>query len=88
VERACRKVRLARLIHAAARVLGGPAVRAAFGGDPSRPWLPRRVVAQRTAFLAHMAAGILCNPLTPQPPPLSVKFDLVCREGWSAACRY
>jgi hypothetical protein len=69
MERPRRKVRFARLIHWRVRVLGGPSVRAAFGGDPSRPWLPRRVVAQRTAFLAHMAAGILCNPLTPQPSP-------------------
>jgi predicted transposase YbfD/YdcC len=34
----------ARLIHRPVRVLGGPAVRAAFGGNFSLPWLPRRVV--------------------------------------------
>jgi hypothetical protein len=33
VERPRRVVRFARLIHRRVRVLGGPAVRAAFGGD-------------------------------------------------------
>jgi len=42
VERALGKVRFARLIHSGARILGGPAVRAAFGGnlslDPPARW--------------------------------------------------
>jgi hypothetical protein len=37
VERPRRVVRFARLIHRRGRVLGGPTVRAACGGDPSRP---------------------------------------------------
>jgi hypothetical protein len=47
MERALGKVRFARLIHSGARDLGGPAVRAAFGGNRVLPWLPRRVVPQR-----------------------------------------
>jgi hypothetical protein len=43
VERALGKVRFARLIHSGARILGGPAVRAAFGGNLKPAWLPRRV---------------------------------------------
>jgi hypothetical protein len=44
VERALGKVRFARLIHSGARVLGGPAVRAACGGDLILTWWPPRVV--------------------------------------------
>jgi hypothetical protein len=44
VERPRQAVRFARLIHRRGRVLGGPAVRAAFGGNLSLPWLPRRAV--------------------------------------------
>jgi hypothetical protein len=51
VERALGKVRFARLIHSGARVLGGPAVRAACGGNPSLPWQPRRVVRAASAVL-------------------------------------
>jgi hypothetical protein len=36
------------LIHRRGRVLGGVAVRAACGGHPSLPWLPRRVVRRPT----------------------------------------
>src|SRR5829696_5574752 len=36
-------MRFARLIDRPVRVLGGPAVRAAFGGNLSLTWLPRRV---------------------------------------------
>jgi hypothetical protein len=43
VERALGKVRFARLIHSGARVLGGPAARAACGGNLSLTWLPRSV---------------------------------------------
>jgi hypothetical protein len=39
VERPRRKERFARLIDRRDRVLGGPAVRAAFGGNLSLPWL-------------------------------------------------
>jgi hypothetical protein len=52
VERPRRKVRFARLIHRRSRVLGGPAVRAAFGGDRSLSWLPLRVVWQDEAVRA------------------------------------
>jgi hypothetical protein len=43
VERALGKVRFARLIHSGAHDLGGPTVRAAYGGNLSLPWLPRTV---------------------------------------------
>jgi hypothetical protein len=39
-------VRFARLIQRRVRVLGGPAVRAACGGNLSLPWWPRRVIRQ------------------------------------------
>jgi hypothetical protein len=39
VVRPRRVMRFARLIHRRVRVLGGPVVRAAFGGNPSLPWL-------------------------------------------------
>jgi len=44
-------MRFARLIQWRVRDLGGPAVRAAFGGNLSLPWWPRRVmrrIAERT----------------------------------------
>jgi hypothetical protein len=44
VVRPRRKERCARLTHRRGRVLGGPSVRAAYGGSLSLPWLPRRVV--------------------------------------------
>jgi hypothetical protein len=44
VERALGKVRFARLIHSGARVLGGPLVRAAFGGNLNPAWLLHSVV--------------------------------------------
>jgi hypothetical protein len=37
-------VRFARLMHRRVRAFGGPAVRAAFGGNLSLPWLLLRVV--------------------------------------------
>jgi hypothetical protein len=40
MERALGKVRFARLIHSGPRDLGGPAVRAADGGNLRLPWLP------------------------------------------------
>jgi hypothetical protein len=46
VVRPRRKVRFARLIDRRGRVLGGPAVRAACGGNLSLPWLPLEVVPQ------------------------------------------
>jgi hypothetical protein len=46
VERPRRVVRFARLIHRPGRVLGGPSVRAAFGGISSLPWSPLRVMRQ------------------------------------------
>jgi hypothetical protein len=45
VERPRRVVRFARLIHRRVRVLGGPAVRAAFGGNLSLPWLLLSVIS-------------------------------------------
>jgi hypothetical protein len=47
-------VRFARLIQRRGRVLGGPAVRAAYGGNPSLIWLPRRVLPTLTARWAHV----------------------------------
>ena len=63
-EAACRKfcpwVPLVRLMHRWGRVLGGPSVRAAFGGNLSLTWLSRRVmrrIAERTqqSLRAHQA---------------------------------
>jgi hypothetical protein len=54
VERALGKVRFARLIHSGARVLGGPAVRAASGGNLSLPWLPLRVMPYEQAGGGHV----------------------------------
>jgi hypothetical protein len=47
VMRPRRVVRFARSIERPGRVLGGPAVRAAFGGSLSLSWLPRRVAWAR-----------------------------------------
>jgi hypothetical protein len=44
VERRGRVVRFARLIHRRIRILGGPAVRAAYGGNLSLTLLPRSVM--------------------------------------------
>jgi hypothetical protein len=43
VVRLRRVVRFARLIHRRVRDLGGPAVRAASGGNLNPPWLPLQV---------------------------------------------
>jgi hypothetical protein len=48
VERPGRAVRFARLIHRPVRVLGGPAVRAACGGDQMPTASPRRVCGSMT----------------------------------------
>jgi hypothetical protein len=56
VERSRRVVRFARLIHTTRpRLLAGPAVRAAFGGNLSLTWLPHRVVRdeRRAATRRH-----------------------------------
>jgi hypothetical protein len=52
VERPRRKVRFARLIQQRGRVVGVPAVRAAYGGDLNLPWLPRTVVWAAGAVLS------------------------------------
>ena len=57
VERALGKVRFARLIHSGARVLGGPAVRAACGGNLSLSWRLLRVVRM---IEAPHACGPIC----------------------------
>ena len=44
VERLRRVVRFARSMQRRSRVLGGPSVRAAFGGDLKLAWWPRSVV--------------------------------------------
>jgi hypothetical protein len=63
VERALGKVRFARLIHSGARVLGGPAIRAACGGNLNQPWMPRRVVLWKSR-----AAGRYSCAGMPRPP--------------------
>jgi hypothetical protein len=55
VERPHRKVRFARLIQRRVRDLGGPAVRAAYGGDLRLPWLPLTVVRHRQLDRAEHA---------------------------------
>jgi hypothetical protein len=47
VVRPGRVVRFGRLIHRRGRVLGGSAVRAAFGGNLSLPWVLLRVIPHR-----------------------------------------
>jgi hypothetical protein len=49
-------VRFARLIHRRGRVLGGPAVRAAFGGNLILPWLLRTVVRQPSVADLHLGS--------------------------------
>jgi hypothetical protein len=56
VERPRRAVRFARLIHRPVRVLGGPAVRAACGGDLSLTWLPRMVLSHFKSSAAYRSA--------------------------------
>ena len=51
-------MRFARLIHRPGRVLGGPAVRAAFGGNLSRTCLPRRVVPHASVMLLLLAPSL------------------------------
>jgi hypothetical protein len=48
-------VRFARLIQRRVRVLGGPAVRAAFGGTLSLTWLPLQVVAAPAVILLEVS---------------------------------
>jgi hypothetical protein len=55
-------VRFARLIHRRVRDLGGPAVRAAYGGNLSLPWLPPRVVPGSIAFHDGKQANARCRP--------------------------
>jgi hypothetical protein len=43
MERACRKVRFARLIHRHGRAFGGPTARAAFGGNQMQTTSPLTV---------------------------------------------
>jgi hypothetical protein len=71
VVRPRRKVRFARLIDRRDRALGGPTVRAAFGGNLSLTWLPRRVVrsewrARQTMDEAICARSVIApNPTFP-----------------------
>jgi hypothetical protein len=48
-------VRFARFIQRRVRVLGGPAVRAAFGGTLSLTWLPLQVVAAPAVILLEVS---------------------------------
>jgi hypothetical protein len=51
-------MRFARLIHRRGRVLGGPSVGAAYGGNLSLPWLPLMVVRyERHAAAQRRAEG-------------------------------
>jgi hypothetical protein len=50
-------MRFARLTHRRGRDLGGPAVRAACGGNLSLPWWPRRVVWQTKGMQPASAVG-------------------------------
>jgi hypothetical protein len=68
VERALGKVRFARLIHSGVRVLGGPALRAACGGNLSLTWLPRRVVSRVTFSCVSLSTrlSVLFGQLLPR----------------------
>jgi hypothetical protein len=55
VERPGRKVRFARLIHRPVRVLGVPSARAAFGGNLSLTWLPRKVVQHDRGYACALS---------------------------------
>ena len=61
MERPRRVVRFARLIQRRVRDLGGPAARAASGGNLTLPWLPLRVASMD----AHVAAVLATELLTP-----------------------
>jgi hypothetical protein len=50
-------VRFARLMHRRVRDLGGPTVRAAFGGNQSLAWLPRKVVRYERRAAARRRPG-------------------------------
>ena len=67
VERALGKVRFAQLIHSGARVLGGPAVRAACGGSLSLTWLPLNV-AGHVGLERHNRGG--STPRSDRSPSL------------------
>jgi hypothetical protein len=61
VERPGRAVRFARLIHRRGRVLGGPAVRAAFGGNLRLACLLLRGVEEATAFLPPVTRSLVAS---------------------------
>jgi hypothetical protein len=85
-ERPRRKVRFARLIHRHVHVLGGSAVRAAFGGSLSGPWSPLGVVP-------HKLAWNPCHPLDVLDQDWKQHFSSSSaqllrrrpRHGWSGA---
>jgi len=66
VERPRRVVRFARLMQRRSRVLGRPLARAASGGNPSLPWLPRAVVPRMGLVLV---LGVFVDPHRPHPSP-------------------
>jgi hypothetical protein len=57
-------VRSARLIHRRGRVLGGPTVRAAFGGNLRLACLLLSVVEETTAFLPPVTRSLVGKRLT------------------------
>jgi hypothetical protein len=54
-------VRFARLIHRPVRVFGGPAVRAAFGGDPSLTWFATQSGSAQRLTAADLLSGLRVN---------------------------
>jgi len=82
VERPRRKERFARLIHRRGRDLGGPSVRAAYGGNPSLTWSPPRVVFAGTATRAgSLARTSLAATKKPTPGDHAVRIEQSTQDG-------
>jgi hypothetical protein len=78
VERPRRVVRFARLIQRPGRVLGGPAVGAAFGGNLSLFWLPPSVINARTSGLLILFAWRSAT----SPETLAEGYPGTQRSSW------
>jgi hypothetical protein len=78
VVRPRRVVHFARLIQRPGRVLGGPAVDAAFGGNLSLFWLPPRVINARTSGLLILFAWRSAT----SPETLAEGYPGTQRSSW------
>jgi len=83
VERALGKVRFARLIHSGARVLGGPSVRAAGGGNLNLTQWPLRVCSGRP----HAPYGARSMKPGEQQPVGLHSSPVGCEGSWRSSGR-